>query len=468
MSGPGSAARLGELAAWDAADVARAVGRLGGAAERLAPWRLRVEEVGRRIEDGHAWSGAAAGAAGRAVLVLSGATTAVADAMGEAAVSWRSLAGEAEAAAALARAALGAGEPGQGQALATAALRHGDAAAAAVLSAGAALADVGVRDAFAPTFRELASPALSLPPLPPPRAAPARVAGWWAALSGPAQRALVQQRSAAVGALDGVPAWARDRANRLRLARALHRPEPSATARAVAEVLALHEAAGDPVQLHLFDEAGERVALAIGDTDTADAVALLVPGIGTTPEDDLGALTAQVAGVLSAARRAGAGAPAGVAWIGYRPPWGPAVLGRRRAEEAGPLLDRALDGLVAARAATGRGPARTTVLAHSYGSVVLDEAADAPGRLAAAAVVLLGSPGMERTWAAGLEVDEVHVAWAREDPVSWSGWFGASPWTGRFGAEELPVGPGTGHSDYLDAGRPTLPAVGAVVAGRRG
>ena len=70
--------------------------------------------------------------------------------------------------------------------------------------------------------------------------------------------------------------------------------------------------------------------------------------------------------------------------------------------------------------------------------------------------------------AAGLEAAEVHVAAAPGDPISWSGWFGASPWAERFGAEELPVGPGTGHSDYLDAGRPTLPAVGAVVAGRGG
>jgi hypothetical protein len=230
-------------------------------------------------------------------------------------------------------------------------------------------------------------------------------------------------------------------------------------------VLARQEAGGDRVQLHLFDEAGERVALGLGDADTADTVALLVPGIGTTPVDDLGVLTAQVAGVVAAARHAGARAPAGIAWLGYRPPAGVAILRRGTAEEAGPVLDRALDGLSAARAAGGHPPVRTTVLAHSYGTVVLDEAADAPGRLAATAVVLLGSPGMEPTWAEGLEAEEVHAAAAPGDPVSWSGWFGPSPWAERFGAEELPVGAGTGHSDYLDAGRPTLPAIGAVVAG---
>lgn len=463
------AGRLALLATWDPDAVARAVVRLGVVADRLGPWRLRVEEVGRRIEDGHAWSGSAAGAAGRAALVLSGATAAVADAVAEAAGSCRSVAVEAGAAAGLARAALAAGGAGPAEALTGAALRHGDAVAAALLRAAAALADVGAHDAFAPAFPELADRGLprSLPSIP-RAAAPEEVAAWWAALSAPAQRALLQQRTAHVGALDGVPAWARDRANRLLLARALHRPAPSATARAVAEVVATHEAAGGRVQLHLFDEAGERVAVGIGDTDTADAVALLVPGIGTTPVDDLGVLTAQVAGVLQAARRAGAREPAGIAWLGYRPPRGPAVLGRGRAEAAGPVLDAALDGLAAARASGLHPPARTTVLGHSYGTVVLDEAADAPGRLAATAVVLLGSPGMEPTWAAGLEAAEVHAAAAPGDPVSWSGWFGPSPWAERFGAEELPVGPGTGHSDYLDAGRPTLPAVGAVVAGRTG
>jgi hypothetical protein len=98
--------------------------------------------------------------------------------------------------------------------------------------------------------------------------------------------------------------------------------------------------------------------------------------------------------------------------------------------------------------------------------VVLDEAADAPGRLAADAVVLLGSPGTGGV-AGSLEAPEVYDAASVADPISWSGWFGPSPWTPVFGAEELPVAPGTGHSGYLDPG-PTLTAVGEVVAGPGG
>jgi hypothetical protein len=65
--------------------------------------------------------------------------------------------------------------------------------------------------------------------------------------------------------------------------------------------------------------------------------------------------------------------------------------------------------------------------------------------------------------AGSLEVAEVYDAASPEDPVSWSGWFGISPWGDHYGAVELPVADGTGHSEYLDAG-PTLAAVGAVVA----
>jgi hypothetical protein len=231
----------------------------------------------------------------------------------------------------------------------------------------------------------------------------------------------------------------------------------------VAIEIAERETAGELVQLHLFDEAGERVALVLGDADTAEVLVVHVPGVNTTPDDDLGAVAADVDRTVRAAHAAGAATAAGVAWLGYRPPEGIDILGRGRARQAGPVLASALDGLAAARSAGGHPAHRTTVLAHSYGTVVLDEAADAPGLLAADAAVLLGSPGMEPD-ARSLEAAEVYDAASVADPISWSAWFGVSPWAESYGAVELPVADGTGHSEYLDPG-PTLTAVGAVVAG---
>ena len=278
---------------------------------------------------------------------------------------------------------------------------------------------------------------------------------------------------AAVGALDGIPAWARDRANRLLLRRALADPATpdaaAATARAVRASMAGEEAAGRLVQLHLLDLAGDRVALSIGDLDTADAVALVVPGIFNTAADDLPGLTGDAVDLAAATRAANSGTTvAAVVWLGYRTP---ATLAQAavqaHAERGGRALARALDGLAAARRAVGTPVPRTTVVAHSYGTYVVDEAADEPGTLAADAVVLAGSPGMEDD-AASLEVPEVFDAAAPADPISWATWFGErKTWEDAYGSTGLPADWFEGHSEYFDRDHPTLVAMGEVVAGTR-
>jgi hypothetical protein len=107
------------------------------------------------------------------------------------------------------------------------------------------------------------------------------------------------------------------------------------------------------------------------------------------------------------------------------------------------------------------------VLAHSYGTVVAGEAVRAPGRLAADALVLLGSPGLPGGGAEDLEAAEVYGAWSAADPVSWLQWFGDAPSDPSFGDVPLPVELTEGHTGYYDAQHPTLAAVGQVVAGVR-
>jgi hypothetical protein len=221
------------------------------------------------------------------------------------------------------------------------------------------------------------------------------------------------------------------------------------------------------VQLWTLDLEDDLAAVAVGDLDTADAVAVLVPGVLTTPVDDL---AAQVGNAADVADRAAATAPglavAAMAWIGYRTPQGPlSIVSRRDARTGGPALAATLDGLAAARTALAEAEPRTTVVAHSYGTVVADEAAAAPGPLAADAVVLLGSPGGAES-AAALEAPEVYDAFSGVDPISWIGWFGPDPWAAPFGATELRTDPDTLHSQYYDPGRPTLDAIAHVVAGR--
>jgi hypothetical protein len=62
----------------------------------------------------------------------------------------------------------------------------------------------------------------------------------------------------------------------------------------------------------------------------------------------------------------------------------------------------------------------------------------------------------------------VHGAWSPADPVSWLQWFGDAPVDASFGDRSLPVEPTEQHTQYYDADRPTLAAIGEVVAGVRG
>jgi hypothetical protein len=463
-------------AAWDVPLLRGATWTFAAVAARLPTWRMRWEAVGRSLGDAECWSGPAAQSAAQAVLELSVVATSVDTALAHSGDAFERLLLEAAAAQELAAAAR-AGTDAIELPRVAAVDEHVAAAEAAARAAGEALDHVTATGHVAPaTFWDLvgrvtgAGP--TLPPAVPRGRDAATVAAWWAGLSAVDQLAAIRTAPAAVGASDGLPAWARDRANRMVLAEALADPRTAPyarfTARVIAARIAAEEAAGQPVQLQLLDLAGDRVALALGDLDTADDVALLVPGIGTTPGDDLGDQLQSASDVAAAARTAApAAAVATVAWLGYRTPSGPPGLALRgAARRGGPALAAALDGLAAARTAAGRPGPRITVLAHSYGTVVVDAAAHEPGRLAADAVVLLGSPGMTGK-AADLEVPQVFDGAAPGDPISWLGWFGGDPWAQAYGATELPTETWMQHSDYYSPSRPTLAAIGEVVAGRR-
>jgi hypothetical protein len=364
------------------------------------------------------------------------------------------------------------GTAAHASALAAEALGRGSLAAAAAQQAGEALRAVGLVGPRAPaTFADLTA-AIGPPrgvPVPLSVASPAAVAAWWAGLSAAAQLAVVAADPVRIGGMDGVPAWARDRANRTLLAQALTSAGAPGheTALAVADRLADAEAAGRPVQLYLFDPGAGLAAVAVGDLDSADAVGVLVPGMGTTVADDLGRLATSAQEVADAARAAAPGvAVATLAWIGYRAPRNLVEASRRGyARRGAPALAGDLAGLAGSRAATGRADPRTTVLAHSYGTVLLDQAADRPGRLATDAVVLMGSPGMERDGDLRHEAAEIYDAVGGLDPVAITGWFGAQPWRPEYGATLLPTDLHQTHVSYYDAGLPTLAALAAVVAG---
>lgn len=483
--------RVRAVAGWDVPALRRGLRELGELDDRFPAWRWRLDAVLRALDDDASWSGPAAAAARELLLRLSTEAAVLDAGLGDsrdecarllrAGIVAADRAGTALAlapelpvpldvalaeadtpAAAVDRLVLGPGSTAPAVAAAREALAAADDALAAAGRAIDALAPLGGRGPWAGG---------AVPPAPPRSRDADLVARWWAALPAAAQLSLVAASPSTVGGLDGVPAWARDRANRHVLRQAIEDPRADddrrAVARVVARVLAAEEDAGRGAQLHLLDLAGDRVAVAFGDLDAADAVGIVVPGMNISPADDLEGVAGDARDLADAARRAEPGlAVATVAWLGYRAPRTLSVLDRRAATRGGVVLDDALDGLAAARSSAGAPRPRTTVVGHSYGTVVLDEAADRPGRLAADAVVLLGSPGMEDD-AASMEVPEVYDAASPADPISWVGWFGTETWSRSYGSTGLPADAGTGHSSWFDRDRPTLGAMGEVVAGRR-
>jgi pimeloyl-ACP methyl ester carboxylesterase len=207
----------------------------------------------------------------------------------------------------------------------------------------------------------------------------------------------------------------------------------------------------------------------VGRPSTADHIAVLVPGVGTNP-DNLAATSGAMARTLyaSAAPLGRPGDVAVVAWLGYRPPEGLGLEAARDtvARTGAPALSRYVAGLVA-----GRPDVRVTLIGHSYGALVIGFAAPTlPAQVTD--LVALGAPGMGADRVAGLHTTA--RVWAAESPHDWIRFvpgirifhlgLGTHPADPDFGARPLPVAGVDGHPEYLTEGSATLTAVAGIVA----
>ena len=224
---PATLARLRLLAVWDGDLVHGARCTFADVLDRLAGWRARLDGLGRELGDAECWSGPAADVAAATVLDLSRAAAAVHAAFGRSQEGWDGLVPAVRAAQGLAQQALAlaalddvgtAGWPLPGVlACADDALAAGAAASAATQAAQDAVAGLvvlpgGPAGLTVPDLLSGLGP-LEVPAVP-TGVAVAGVAAWWAGLSAAEQEAVVAAAPAAMGSLDGVPAWARDRGDR--------------------------------------------------------------------------------------------------------------------------------------------------------------------------------------------------------------------------------------------------------------
>ncbi|MTD53648.1 alpha/beta hydrolase [Amycolatopsis pithecellobii] len=355
------------------------------------------------------------------------------------------------------------------------------------------------------------------PLAPPPDGAPSQNAAWWATLSKTEQDGLLRDHPDWLGNFDGLPGAVRSQANLARLPaeRALLEQQraaaqawvdkarfiPDASGQTVVAALAQLEAVdaklrsldaieqtmtrpGDR-QLLLLDMSHTRAeaAIAVGNVDTAQNVAVFTPGFTTTVDGSLSKYDQNMKDLRTMAedinKRHGGGQTAAVTWIGYQAPQWDGVLdpsqsvaGPEAAKAGGEDLAKFYNGLGAGHESSGT-PLHLTALGHSYGSSTTGFALGHGTPVDDA--VLFGSPGQG---AEHLGVPEGHLFQERnsgDDLVpNLHGTLGPSPYsspeyhqlsTGASITELGPMNATEGHSGYLDHKSTSLYNLAAVAAG---
>ena len=328
---------------------------------------------------------------------------------------------------------------------------------------------------------------------PPDNATDTEVNEWWDALSAEDQNRIIAERPEWIGNLDGVPGTARDKANRNRLEQL--RSDPNLTNEEKGTITEIDKALSKPDrQLLVLDFDGEypKVALALGNVDTADHVSVYVPGTGAVTYDKPDAgndlptyvqqaewLKSDTEKVLEKAGKSNE-TVATVAWLGYEPPSNLAQAANAHyANDNAPKLASFINGLDSSRDTDPH----LTVLGHSYGSTLASEALQRG--TAADDVVFMGSPGLEtnpwqflhQTTPSDLHLTEGHVyiEHAKNDVVADLGRFGAYVPSSLPGfidlstnTETTALGPrneSTGHSEYSFINTTALYNQAVVVAG---
>ncbi|RZS43095.1 alpha/beta hydrolase family protein [Herbihabitans rhizosphaerae] len=344
------------------------------------------------------------------------------------------------------------------------------------------------------------TPAGPLPAVPGAGSTPQSNRAWWNSLTAQQRQDLIQQNPRAIGNLNGLPASARDAANRIAVKQDLSSADKRVRDNANAALRGLYNASqkkdprtGEPpiVQLYAYDARafgeGGRAAIAVGDIDKADNVVFNVPGIKS---DGLSApdLAGRAGDVYIASRNSDPSqSTAVIAWIGYDAPGEGIPSSEANAQQGAQRLTADLNGL---RASRGSDQPHVTVVGHSYGSTVVARAGhDYHAYGPNDDIVLLGSigPGNGITKASDLNVspDQVHVGTARNDiTINAGGGHGADPTSKEFGAKriaaetdtpdiDLPYVPagdygfgfGGAHGSYFDPNSESLYNVGQIATG---
>ncbi|MFI9361022.1 alpha/beta hydrolase [Kitasatospora sp. NPDC053057] len=318
-------------------------------------------------------------------------------------------------------------------------------------------------------------------------ASPTEVNSWWNALPADKQQWLIQEHPDLVGNRDGVPAVARNQANRILLPRLIAEyekggrssdPNGDLKLNGYRRIAArLRETDGTEPAVFLLGVGGEgqgRGIISFGNPDTAQDVTSLVGGLDTKLQRIGGGDADRAKAVYDAAKRADpTRSTASIAWLGYDAPLSFAEAGDpSRAQGGVDAYRRFLEGQRVTHQGT---PAHVTAQGHSFGSLLVGLAAKKPTGIAADDVILVGSPGTDAFHASEFSVgaDHTYVGAASWDHISHLGWYKRDPAGVDFGAHRFAVDGGspdfTAHSSYWDDGphddHTSLDNIGRIVSG---
>ncbi|MDI9916273.1 alpha/beta hydrolase [Rhodococcus sp. IEGM 1379] len=299
---------------------------------------------------------------------------------------------------------------------------------------------------------------------------PTELSNYWNSLS-PSEKDALATHYPTIGNRDGLPALDRDYYNR-RYLDSLS-TSPDRTYAAVASELR-------PDMYLLALNTDGHAVIALGNPDTADNVATLVPGTGTSLSG-IGGDLARTTAMFNSARAAAPGsANSVILWSGYdAPPSLPDAGFDSFADGAAPALDKFQDGL---RASHDAPASHNVVIGHSYGSTVIGAATTGGASLDVDDLVFVASPGVDADRVSDLRLDStsatdmaehVYATTAFWDPVQLVpkvlGTHGFDPSDPAFGAqifESAPGSPGLAvHGEYWNAENPALNTLGRIISG---
>jgi hypothetical protein len=255
---------------------------------------------------------------------------------------------------------------------------------------------------------------------------PAERKVWWDGLTEQQRIEYLAVYPDTIGNLDGIPAGARDEANRSYMPQLMGRlseqgDEASQTKLAGLRKIdeQLREGSQPPMYLlGIGDQGNGRAIVSYGNPDTSKNVSAYVPGLSTKLDEEF------AGGTLKRARDTAVGAQeidpssASIVWLGYDAPLSVDVATDEDAKNGAPAYQSFMGGLAATNE---NADPHLTAIGHSYGSLTVGTATQQPGGMPDVDdIILVGSPGVGVDHAEDLGVPKNHVfvGAAENDPVT--------------------------------------------------